>query len=465
MANQGLPHLPAERAEDLILWDIVEQHLDEAEFQCEAFERALESCVYTLDSLAKGPERWLLAHLDGLVVNGPPVVERLLLPLVTEPDPAEPYKTMAATLALIQAGHWDRMKPALFHEDAGVRRAAVRAAGLAAAPELDRWVLGALGSARVPAEVAGLLDYVAERRLPAPGPLFAWLQDADPAVAAAAARATAWSDFRAHMPALESLLTRPEKAVREAARIPALFGGSAAAWAECEGGALASAPSAPAACLYAALGGATEHANLVGRLADAAVRPTVLLALALSGNAGMVPELIRALEDEAPAIRKLALQAIAAITGLSLEDDAFLRPPPVPPASGSLPPPEEDPEAQAALPPLEEDALDVPPAPLPEEALDEPNAAAIARWWEQNQGRFSRDRRLLSGQPFSPASIAQFLVTARMRLRPIVALSVAVRTGGEVWPDLRALSSVQKRDFPPAGALASHRLRGRTTSW
>jgi uncharacterized protein (TIGR02270 family) len=465
MANQGLPHLPSNQADDLILWDVVEQHLDEAEFQCEAFERALESCVYTLDSLAKGPERWLLAHIDGLVVNGPPVVERLLLPLVTEPDPAEPYKTMAATLALIQAGHWDRIKPALFHEDAGVRQAAARAGSLAAAPDLDRWVLGALGSARAPADVAGLLDYVAERRLPAPGPLFAWLQDADPAVAAAAARATASSNFRAHLPAVEALLTRPEASVREAAWIPGLFAGSTATWAAVEATALAPLPSPLAAKLYAALGGPREHANLAGRLADPAARPTVLLALALSGSTAVVPVLISALTDESPAIRKLALQAIAGITGLSLEDDAFLIPPAATPQSGSLPPPEEDPEARADLPPLEEDDLDVPPVPLPEEALDEPNARAIARWWEQNEGRLSGGRRLLAGQPFAPGAVAAFLGSARLRLRPAVALSVAVRSDGQVWPDARGFSGVQKRDLPVAAALALHQLRGRTSGW
>ena len=81
------------------LWDIVEEHLDEAEFLWEQWEHALLAPNYTLDELADGPEARLLAHLDGLVVGGPEVARRLLIPTLDED--VEPTRVRAAALALL----------------------------------------------------------------------------------------------------------------------------------------------------------------------------------------------------------------------------------------------------------------------------------------------------------------------------------------------------------------------------
>ena len=84
------------------LWDIVEEHLDEAEFLWERWEHGLVAPNYTLSELADGPEERLMAHLDGLVVNGPRVAERLLIPTIADLD-AEPTRVCAAALALLQS--------------------------------------------------------------------------------------------------------------------------------------------------------------------------------------------------------------------------------------------------------------------------------------------------------------------------------------------------------------------------
>ncbi|HLT36985.1 MAG TPA: hypothetical protein VK034_11890, partial [Enhygromyxa sp.] len=86
-------------AADEILWDIEEQHLDEAEFLFEIREAACEAPTHSLDDLATGPDQRLLAHLDGLRLAGPLVAERLLLPTIE--DPEQWYvRIAAATLAL-----------------------------------------------------------------------------------------------------------------------------------------------------------------------------------------------------------------------------------------------------------------------------------------------------------------------------------------------------------------------------
>src|SRR6267142_1727129 len=84
---------------DLILWDVVEEHFNEAEFLFEQWERALHSPKYNLTELGATLERRLAAHLDGLVVGGRPVAKRTLEPELE--NASEPNRTIVAALALL----------------------------------------------------------------------------------------------------------------------------------------------------------------------------------------------------------------------------------------------------------------------------------------------------------------------------------------------------------------------------
>jgi len=89
--------------DETILWDIVEEHLDEAEFLVELWASSRHSAVYTLAELDRGPELRLLAHVDGLVVNGPLALERVCWPVLEDPK-AEPPRIAAAALAMLEGG-------------------------------------------------------------------------------------------------------------------------------------------------------------------------------------------------------------------------------------------------------------------------------------------------------------------------------------------------------------------------
>ena len=70
----------------MILWDILEEHLNEAAFLWGQWERSLRSPRYVLREVMDGPEERLLAHVEGLCEGGLPVVERLLLPALQEEE-------------------------------------------------------------------------------------------------------------------------------------------------------------------------------------------------------------------------------------------------------------------------------------------------------------------------------------------------------------------------------------------
>src|SRR5690554_6744083 len=89
-----------------LIWDIQEEHLDEAEFLLEMWTHCVDSPRFTLATLAAGPEERLLARVVGLLVGGERVVEGLLLPVLAEPDDDE-FRTAAATLAILQGAGLD----------------------------------------------------------------------------------------------------------------------------------------------------------------------------------------------------------------------------------------------------------------------------------------------------------------------------------------------------------------------
>jgi uncharacterized protein (TIGR02270 family) len=237
------------------------------------------------------------------------------------------------------------------------------------------------------------------------------------------------------------MLGHDDSAVRQAALVSALSLGSARAWATCRRWAFDEEPGLPLAMTAsAALGGRAEQARLGQRLAHDARPEWVLFALAFSGDPRQVPSLIEWLRSDEPLHAKLALQAIAGITGLDVRDDAFAHPPTSEPGSNAG---RGEAEAQAALPPLEEDDLDADLVPWPEDALPMPNVVAVERFWSARAGRFDPGRRYLSGRTFDPAALVEQLEVAPLRRRHVLAFTLCACTGAGAWLDTRGWSAEQ----------------------
>jgi hypothetical protein len=99
-----------------VLWDIVEEHLDEAAFLLQSWLAAARSPRTSLAALQKTIESRLIAHLDGLAVAGTVVSDRLLWPALADKSKARASVVASAGAALLldpDAATCDRVVEAL----------------------------------------------------------------------------------------------------------------------------------------------------------------------------------------------------------------------------------------------------------------------------------------------------------------------------------------------------------------
>lgn len=440
---------------DRILWDIMEEYVDETEFAVERFEAALDDPDYNLQELAEGPEEKILACVDGLVIGGPLVVDRLLVPEIDNAESEEPARITAVVLSLLASGRRDLVVPYVLHPSDVVRAAAGRACALSAAAKVDPWLVDQLAASTTSTERASVLEIIAARGI-ALESLAESLNSNDDAELAAAARAAKHADPKAHLGAAQWLVLQGEPAVRDAALITALHYGSLECWNTCERLALDPAEPHPMAMeVYAALGGPQQHDRLAETLALDSHRAPVIRALGFSGNPGLVDRLLPYLQEGGDEFEaKLAAEAISLIAGLDLRDDAFI----------IEEEESEEEEAEEELPSLDEDLGDD-LLLKPEDALPTPNAEAIQQWWAAEGPNLDPKKRHLAGQPWSGAAIADYLEQGALRSRHMIALSLSIRTGGKAYVDTRACTGRQQTQARDIASLSGHSFVRKYSQW
>ena len=422
--------------EAAVLWDVVEEHLDEATFLLRSWRTAVRSPRTSLTLLQKTVEPRLLAHLDALAVGGPPVADALLWPALGEESEAKSAAVAAIGSALLLGGdvaERDRVVAALGTTKlAPVRAGLIQAFELTPRTDVDEPLKMALYATDAPATHAALLEVLAARRVD-PGPILtALLGRPDPEIAGAALRAAAASPDRArHRNTVEAMLSHADPGVRGAALRTGLTWNLNAAWQSCMKGARAG--QSEAMLFLAMLGDRRELPVLFDALRAPEQRKSALYALGFSGRIEAVDACLPHLADEDPRVARLAVEAIAAVTGLPLYDPPFVL----------LPGDDEDGE----LPPLEEDlAIDLTPKPIDE--LPRPNAAEIGKWWSGRRPQLAAGHRYLRGLLLSPASVELAFSEGPLRRVGAIASEIAVRTGGRV--QLPALRLARAKPTPPA---------------
>jgi len=369
-------------------WDIVEEHLDEAEFLWGMWEHSLRAPNYDLDAVARGPEARLAAHLDALVVNGPAVAPRLLVPAL-ESD--EPHRLTAAAAALLHGPGEDGLDAvfAAWRATPAHRPALGRALECADRPEVVPRLRAALDD---PGCATAAAEHLVARGEPLGDDLGVLLASDDPAERALGLRAVPDAARAAdHAAAVLAALTELEPLVLDAAIVAGVRLGLPAAWARARERAL-DRGGAQALLLLALADDVDGRSVLRAALAQPRRRADALWALGFVGTPETVDLCAEWLEDDR--VGHLAGEAFAAITGVDLV------------------------AAGLSLPARERDAH--------EHALPRPDPMAVLTWWVAHRPRFADGRRHVAGAPRSPGALLTALVAGPMRRRPAILLDLQI---------------------------------------
>ena len=371
---------------DVVVWDVIEEHLAEADFLAGQWLAAARSPRISSRLRQITIEPRIVAHLDGLILGGAAVADRTLWPLLTGNDADDMAPLLGAALGLLVEGNGTTINRLVDlvrdTREAVVRAAVSKALDLTARADVIEPVRLALYTTDDPPAQAALLAILAARGV-APGPILGALlaSPSEPVLAAAlsAAAAIAVPDRDRYYAALEEQLTHPTPAVQRAALRTGLIWNLRSAWQSCERQARAGDPDATT--FWSSLGGATAVSTLIATLSSPHSRRAALFALGFSGSVDAIDACLPLLADPDPPVARLAAEAIGAISGLDVNQAPF------------------------ALPPPEEDA----------DELQPPDADAIRTWWAERRETFVPHGRYLYGQSWSLASVERALVERPLR--------------------------------------------------
>lgn len=397
------------------LWDIVEEHLDEAEFLWGMWEHSLVAPNYTLDEVADGPETRLTAHIDGLVVNGPLVARKMLIPALED---EEPDRVSAAAAALLHGPRGSGGLDAVFEamrELPEQRSPIVRALCCAAAPELLTRVHGLLldEDTGLVAAAAEILAFHFQPLGDTLGLLLA-SEAVDARVVALRAIVNELEPGR-FMRAVQAGLSDADPRVVDAAIETGVRLRFAAAWERARTRA-DEADGNGAALLLALRGEVSDQEFLLRALGDRKRRLAALWALGFLGTPKAVEASLEWLEDDTAG--QLAGEVFTAVTGIDLE------------------------EAEMSLPVDEdEEALES----RPEDDLPRPNPMVVLQSWMKLRGGFSEGQRYIRGAVRSPSSLLAALTDGQMRRRPTHLLDLELHTAAKDRPRLQVRAPTSRQ--------------------
>ena len=432
---------------DLILWDVVEEHFDEADFLFGQWEGALHAPKFNWKNLGTIELR-LEAHLDALVVGGSEVAARILDPELTNAD--EVTRATIAALALLSNTDEEdagRLIDQALQAQGPLQQALTRALVLVNLDMLDRMLVAGFQAAMTDAYKALLLEVLTARGVDVGEDLYLCSKSSDQSLIDAVIQA-AGRFGRKEMIFLAEDRLRSGHPLSNAALRGALALGSSQAWRLCRQ--LAEDPQGDdpqPLLLTALLGDCTDHQILYAQLDNPRRVEQALWALGFCGTIEAAAECLNRLESGNEREAKLAAEAIAWIGGFDLYDPKF----------GS---PAADPAEDETLPAFDQDDMDATPGEDSVDNLPVPNPAAIALWWQEHSGIVTPGQRYMLGLPFSLPTMIGALERGSLWRRHGVAWLLNIRSGGQRHVSTDAFSWRQHRQIANLSGMNVTGFRG-----
>jgi uncharacterized protein (TIGR02270 family) len=406
----------------MILIDILEEHLEEADFLFQLRENALRDRVYDLEGLADLEER-LLAHLDGLVL-GEKEAWTLLEPKLTGGELGEVF---AAAFVALESGDPERIdlvKKTFSEAEGGILDGIRQALRHTSFPDIDKVVRPRLDSPQGAVRAAAI-DVISFRRLPLETALLqAGLEAKDPLVVAAAAKAVGRFRMTELKYEVEAALESDSVPVRLEVIRSGLLLKSEKALHRCRKAVQERNEEAGEALILLGLAGHTEDGSLlVNALGEAALARNAITSLGLLGRTGGMEALIQCSADSK--LARLAGEAIRILTGVDLETEKITI---QREAKGKT---EED-----------EDALEADP----DEGLPYPGREKLEGWSRKNLSRFDKNGRYRNGQPYSAQGLINLLQNGTLPERHHAALELALLDSSRPFLETEAFADRQKKE-------------------
>jgi uncharacterized protein (TIGR02270 family) len=427
------------RPDELLRWDVLEEHLDEACFLWTQWERALTSPLYTLQELSRGDEARLKAHLNALAMGGRRASERLLVPALGEDDPERLWTASSVLLMEGEGEDVDTVLQDFTEAPEDLRPPFARALSLSQRQGLSQRLYPLLAT-EDPELLAATTEILAFRRAPLEA-LSGLSWHEAPRVRTAALRAAHALGAPVEGEALRRALQSGDLSLRVAGLTLGVTRGARDALAACSQVCEQTDEVGSNARVALALGGGPDSLQrLIGLLEVPHLRRDVLWALGFSGEVVAAEACLPWLRDAD--LAGVAAEAFCGITGLALEGKY---------RAGSAGGSGDDEESLEAPDPDSELAL-----PVPE---------AVEHWWADNRKRFDGQKRYLAGRVFSREVLLQALWSAPMRRRPVLAWELAIRTEGQHQVEVRDFARMQAHQLEQAAAAHGRFRTGPFSAW
>ncbi|TAK06630.1 MAG: TIGR02270 family protein [Candidatus Manganitrophaceae bacterium] len=406
-----------------VLTDILEEHLEEADFLFHQRENALSDRVYDLNGLAELEER-LLAHLDGLVIGGKEAWA-LLEPKLVGEEAGEVFAAAFVALASGDPARIDLVQKTFAEAEGpvldGIRHALRHTSFL----EIEKIARPHLNSDKGAVRAAAI-DVMSFRRVSLESKLLqAALTAKDPLVVAAAATAVGRLRAADLKYELDAALESDAPPVRLEAIRAGLLLKREQALDRCRKRVAERREEAGEAIFLLGLSGHTEDGSLlVKTLGEAALARNAIPSLGLLGRAAAMEPLIQCAAD--PKLARLAGEAIRTLTGVDLEKEKLVTPP----------------EAKAKTED-EEDELEADP----DEGLPVPDREKLEGWWRKNASRFDPKGRYRKGRPYGAPSLIDILRTGALPERHPAALELAMIDPSRPVLETRSFAIRQRKEM------------------